>query len=138
MASSFFAVCLLLSITEGFIVFPTPKATTFLKKNVDTRMIKAKANNDEKDPRAYLRDSETRGAILFGTVLLINVWLFSIPPSFRRTEICLTPNTGPRADCSTWNEFFADVKTYYENGGGIQFDFSIDPAKKAAFFHNNE
>jgi hypothetical protein len=69
-----------------------------------------------------------RGLIIFPIVFLLNVWMFTIPPEFRRTKICndeqsqLYPN-----QCMTMPQWMNGVKEYYKNGGGIHFDFSIDP-----------
>lgn len=76
-------------------------------------------------------DGAGRGVYLMAIVLAINIWLFSIPPSFRRAKICVgDPAETPQVavgDCVTSDQWIADVKDYYKNGGGIQWDFSIDP-----------
>jgi hypothetical protein len=65
-------------------------------------------------------------------VLLANVWVFSIPPEFRRAYICPNPsceaNRVACKNCVTLEEWTNGIQDYYRNGGGIQFDFSIDPA----------
>lgn len=33
-------------------------------------------------------DGSDRGAVLMGIVFLVSVWIFSIPPEFRRAHIC--------------------------------------------------
>lgn len=58
-------------------------------------------------------------------VMILNVWLFSIPPDLRRQEICLERRTST-LDCSTLGEWIGQVEEYYQNGGGINFDFSIE------------
>jgi len=76
-------------------------------------------------------DGAGRGVYLMAIVLAITIWMFSIPPSFRRAKICtFDPAEAPpqvTVDCVTSDQWIADVKDYYKNGGGIQWDFSIDP-----------
>lgn len=66
-------------------------------------------------------------------VLTICVWFFTVPPSFRRAHICSVEpelyNVDPT--CVSLQEWTGDVQKYYKNGGGIQWDFSVDPATKA-------
>lgn len=66
-----------------------------------------------------------RGEVILPFVLAICIWMFSIPPEFRRARICPTAVTS--ADCVTGAQWMEDVQNYYKNGGGIQWDFSIDP-----------
>ncbi len=79
---------------------------------------------------AVYGDSEKRGTILLGFVLLLNVWIFSIPTELRRGHFCFTENCSlNRArcnDCLTFPEWFGEVRSYYANGGGINFDFSVE------------
>lgn len=73
-----------------------------------------------------------RGPIILSLALLIVVWIFSIPPEFRRAKICTLPvcveNRAACNDCQTTTELREGIIDYYRNGGGIKFDFSIDPA----------
>jgi hypothetical protein len=73
-----------------------------------------------------------RGPILLVLSLVLVIWLFSIPPEFRRARICTLPvcveNRAACNDCKTTTELREGIVEYYRNGGGIQFDFSIDPA----------
>jgi hypothetical protein len=78
-----------------------------------------------------------RGIPILGLVLLACVWLFTIPPEFRRAYIC--PDSCAKVEyqaapacqeCVTGEEWINGVKEYYKNGGGIQWDFSIDPNSK--------
>ncbi|GAX24180.1 hypothetical protein FisN_4Lh269 [Fistulifera solaris] len=74
-----------------------------------------------------------RGLVLFGFVLFLCVWLFSIPPEFRRAYFCspaCEENPIYCNDCVTPKEWVSGIVEYYQNGGGIQFDFSIDPKTK--------
>ncbi len=84
------------------------------------------ANPDSNDPDPT---GMKRGLILFPTVLLIAIWLFSIPPEFRRARICSEQQVidYPDSKCMTATNWVGGVKDYYMNGGGVQFDFTIDP-----------
>ena len=83
----------------------------------------------EKDAVSY--DGSGRGRYLFGLVLFICIWQFSIPPTFRRAKFCPPACAKERAlcrkPCVTIEEWTSDIVQYYKNGGGIQWDFSIDP-----------
>lgn len=75
-----------------------------------------------------------RGLPIMALALLATIWSFSIPPEFRRAYICsdrcsLAENRArPQCNsCVTGEEWINGVKQYYRDGGGIQFDFSIDP-----------
>eukprot|EP00586_Coscinodiscus_wailesii_P020781 CAMPEP_0172515972 /NCGR_PEP_ID=MMETSP1066-20121228/272327_1 /TAXON_ID=671091 /ORGANISM="Coscinodiscus wailesii, Strain CCMP2513" /LENGTH=167 /DNA_ID=CAMNT_0013297259 /DNA_START=38 /DNA_END=541 /DNA_ORIENTATION=+ len=76
----------------------------------------------------YWDDMQRRGRYFLGFVLLTTVWLFSVPPEFRRAVIC-TQEGEP--NCVTARDWSSGIAEYYRNGGGIQFDFSIDPATLA-------
>lgn len=74
------------------------------------------------EPSQYLKASEERGTAIFIFVLAVNVWLFSLPPEFRRTEICLGTRVNP-GDCVTFNEWAQQVKSYYDAGKPlVRFD----------------
>jgi len=83
---------------------------------------------------------EGRGAILLGIVLLFNVWIFSIPPSFRRAYICSSPACEEQRcnDCVTLTEWTDGIKDYYQNGGGIQFDFTVAQETKDLWSGNKK
>lgn len=70
-----------------------------------------------------------RGAILLPIVLLVNVWMFSIPVEYRRARICSEQQVreNPNSKCMTADSWKQGVADYYANGGGIKFDFSVDP-----------
>jgi hypothetical protein len=77
-------------------------------------------------------DGMGRGIVLQVIVLIICAWLFTIPPEFRRTYFCPAENYcqepgSCEKPCTTYKEWFRNVGDYYKNGGGIQWDFSIDP-----------
>jgi hypothetical protein len=79
-------------------------------------------------------DGKNRGYVIQTIVLSICVWFFSIPPEFRRTHFCPTSrcveNRTTCYDCVTFGEWKVRVADYYKGGGGVHFDFSIDPATK--------
>lgn len=70
-----------------------------------------------------------RGAILLPIVLLVNVWMFSIPVEYRRARICSEQQVreNPASKCMTVDAWREGVADYYANGGGIKFDLSVDP-----------
>ena len=77
-------------------------------------------------------DGTGAGNIIFACVLAICVWLFTIPPDFRRAYFCpdsiyCREDQSLCENCVTWNEWFNAIRDYYKGGGGIQWDFSIDP-----------
>lgn len=83
-------------------------------------------------------DGSGRGNFILALSILVCVWIFSIPPEFRRAHFCTTaPCVENRAacyDCVTFDEWRTKLKTYYDNGGGLQFDFTIDPNSKQKFY----
>lgn len=88
-----------------------------------------KTNNDDKISVSY--DGVGRGRYILVLVLFICIWQFSIPPTFRRAKFCppacAKERTMCRNQCVTVEEWTTDIAEYYRNGGGIQWDFSIDP-----------
>ena len=69
-----------------------------------------------------------RGKVLLLLVLIVNVWMFSIPVEFRRARLCNEEDTRlyPDKHCTTMEAWRMGVVDYYANGGGIKFDFSIE------------
>ena len=92
-------------------------------------------NNGDQNKPSYDMNADmggqSRGVPLGLLVLAIVVWSFSIPPEFRRAHFCTSDrcvaNRSRCYDCVTVGEWTQDVKDYYANGGGIQWDFSVDP-----------
>lgn len=83
-------------------------------------------------------DGIGRGIPILGLVLVVILWTFTIPPEFRRAYICVDAcneyRDAPQCNnCVTGEEWSNGVKEYYRNGGGIQWDFSIDPNSKIKF-----
>jgi hypothetical protein len=85
------------------------------------------SKDDEPYDTGYVTGSTT-GAFLMAFVLLINIWIFSIPTEFRRARICKEEDVMmyPNKNCITAKEWTKGVGDYYKNGGGVQFDFSIE------------
>ena len=86
---------------------------------------------NSKDNRpSFQAASEQRGAVLLSLTLLLNVWAFSIPVELRRDHFCFgercAANRSRCSDCVTFKEWYGKVKEYYANGGGVQFDFSVE------------
>lgn len=85
-------------------------------------------------------DGTGRGNYILTFVLFVVLWTFSIPVEFRRAHICQTQrcidNRAACYDCVTPEEWKAGIVEYYKGGGGVQFDFSIDPATKAKFMES--
>jgi hypothetical protein len=83
---------------------------------------------------AVYGESEERGAIFFGLVMLLAVWSFSIPVEFRRAYFCTSdPCVENRAQCNncvTLEEWKSDIGQFYKStppSQWVKFDFSIDP-----------
>jgi len=71
------------------------------------------------------------GVVILTFVMVIILWGFTIPPSIRRSTICTDdrclPNRSRCYDCKTLGELKKEVEDYYAGGGGIKWDFSVDP-----------
>jgi hypothetical protein len=76
-------------------------------------------------------DGSRRGGYIFALVVAFCVWQFTIPPKFRRAHFCSSEacvqQRSSCSDCVTIQEWTSDIADYYRGGGGIQWDFSIDP-----------
>lgn len=76
---------------------------------------------------------EGAGTALLAMSLLLSAWLFTVPPEFRRAYLCpaelfvLDVPVEERRECTPLSQWFADVFDYYRQGGGIQWDFTVDP-----------
>ena len=72
--------------------------------------------------------------------LLVCAWFFTIPPEFRRARYCgstyCADNRAECNNCKTVGELQHDIQDYYRHGGGIKWDFSIDPVTQAEFYAN--
>lgn len=78
-----------------------------------------------------LKESEERGSVLFAVLFALLLWMFTLPPEFRRAYPCISTqcvsNRVKCNNCVTLSEWTNGVIDYYVSGGGVQFDFSIDP-----------
>lgn len=58
-----------------------------------------------------------RGMYLWGIVIALNIWFFSIPVEFRRTRICNEADTiAYPTRCMTSEQFRTGIADYYKNG----------------------
>lgn len=89
-------------------------------------MFKREKNDDENEPDPL---GLKRGRILLPLVFGIGVWFFTVPPEFRRARFCTEEQVvaNPDSKCITMGDWVSNLKEYYSNGGGIQWDFSVDP-----------
>mmetsp|Transcript_30602 Transcript_30602/g.46961 ORF Transcript_30602/g.46961 Transcript_30602/m.46961 type:complete len:197 (+) Transcript_30602:110-700(+) len=85
---------------------------------------------ERKTPSDNVTGTGARGQVIFAFALAFCIWLFTIPSEFRRAYICSSSacvqNRASCSDCKTLGELRQGVAEYYRNGGGIQFDFSIE------------
>jgi hypothetical protein len=90
---------------------------------------------EKQKPSANI-DGVAQGQVILGVALLVCVWFFTVPPSFRRAKICVSDTSQVcvegSCNCVLFQDWSNDIVEYYKNGGGIQWDFSIDPATVAA------
>ena len=109
----------------------TPTSTT-------TSLFASSGNDNDNDttetkPKNYYKETGLyEGYYLLGIVMIVAIWLFSIPVEYRRANICSEEQTRsyPDSNCMTVQTWTSGIAQYYKNGGGIQFDFSIDPNSK--------
>lgn len=152
----YIATCSCLRRCDGFFVTPvggllpcvtTTTTTTSDVKNRQTlpvqsssgtQLFLANDNNNTLSKKKVNDGTQGRGLILFGLVLALNVWMFSLPASFRRRNVCnddvyqrIVVDSGvkPNDDryCITMEMWKQSIVDYYKNGGGVEFDLSIDP-----------
>jgi hypothetical protein len=97
-------------------------------------------NNINNKKKQVAADGTQRGAWLLGAVLLACLWIFTIPPEFRRAYLCGSDRCVQNRsaylcnDCMTPDEWKQGIVDYYRSGGGVKFDFSIDPNSKMKLF----
>ncbi|KAJ1460336.1 hypothetical protein M885DRAFT_509278 [Pelagophyceae sp. CCMP2097] len=102
------------------------------------RALKKDEASSEATPRTWnagnkvLAGADARGRVFLGLVLLVNVWSFSVPPEIRRAHVCTTSVVGQKNgySCVSFRDWRQSVTDYYAQGGGVHFDFSVDPASK--------
>lgn len=113
----------------GSLLLPTLPATRTFSTAVSP--LQLSANKKKTSDYKQVDDGRSVGFVLLAISLGFAVWLFTIPPTFRRAYLCpsdyfVNESTEVR-ECTTLREWFAGVSDYYDKGGGIQWDFSIDP-----------
>eukprot|EP00585_Thalassiosira_rotula_P002516 CAMPEP_0196134700 /NCGR_PEP_ID=MMETSP0910-20130528/3538_1 /TAXON_ID=49265 /ORGANISM="Thalassiosira rotula, Strain GSO102" /LENGTH=115 /DNA_ID=CAMNT_0041394687 /DNA_START=247 /DNA_END=594 /DNA_ORIENTATION=- len=111
---------------------PSPTTTT----STTTLSVKKKSLSDENystsAPETAKRNAETYGMANGQVILLIamifNVWIFSIPVEFRRAKFCTEEDVrlNPDSHCTTFGMWREGIADYYANGGGVNFDFSVE------------
>lgn len=91
------------------------------------------STEDEKAQSSDYRNSVygtniERGPVLWFISLALCVWSFSIPVEFRRARFCSEQQVidNPTSKCITFGNWAKNIASYYENGGGIQWDFSVE------------
>ena len=110
--------------STGFVPVPHPVAGIHQQQLVSRRR-----------PMFYEPSSQVdgtgRGKYILAFSLASCLWIFSIPTEFRRAIICPSDACAEQRtlcnDCMTRDEWVGGIKEYYRNGGGVKFDFSIDP-----------
>jgi hypothetical protein len=104
-------------------------------KSATNKVSKATTTNRSRENNNI--DGTNQGIIMQWIALLVCIWLFSIPTEFRRAHFCTTnqctTNRSKCYDCVTFGEWIGVIAKYYQNGGGIQFDFSIGDETKEIF-----
>ena len=91
-------------------------------------------DEEEKRRSDAIGGTGLEGKSLLLLSILISVWFFTVPPAFRRSKLCSEAETAQYPDvCMTAGQFSNRVIEYYQNGGGIQWDFSIAPETKAYY-----
>ena len=77
-------------------------------------------------------DGTEAGKYLLFLVLLVNVWAFSIPVEFRRATFCTEEQVrlNPDSHCITFENWKSGIVDYYANGGGVNFDFTVEGGNK--------
>ena len=61
-------------------------------------------------------------------VIAHNVWMFSISTEHIRAKSCSQEQVESKLNwhCMTKEDWWSSVKSYYNNVGGVKFDFSIE------------
>lgn len=77
-------------------------------------------------------DGTDAGKYLLFLVMLVNIWAFSIPVEFRRARFCTEEEVrlNPDSHCITFDNWKSGIIDYYANGGGVQFDFTVEEGNK--------
>ena len=101
------------------IIAPHQKSTTTLNMNFSPP--------GDNDPTGL-----KEGKYLLILVMLINIWAFSIPPEFRRAQFCSEEQVrdNPESNCITFDAWKNGIAEYYNNGGGVNFNFEVEGGNK--------
>jgi hypothetical protein len=134
-----------IALLEGVVSFvPSPALRTgsafvqtvgssspFVLKQPSTRVVSVELSKTPNE--IYGID---RGIPILAFALLLSAWLFTIPPEFRRAHFCASDQCVQARcnNCMTVSEWGSGIQDYYRNGGGIEWDFSIDPNSKMNIF----
>ena len=132
--------------TSNVVIPRSPTSTTIFANNNNNNIDKDKlsplgkaydyAISGEKN---FFSDPQNRGIVLLTVVVSACLWFFTIPPHFRRQNICqsleqyeqlqfLNPHQNDNYEGCITREMWNDsIVEYYKNGGGIEIDFSVDP-----------
>ncbi|KAL7494817.1 hypothetical protein ACHAWT_005968 [Skeletonema menzelii] len=104
---------------QTFVSHPTDTTTTALQMSG--------GSNPDVDT-----DGTDAGKYLLFLVLLVNVWAFSIPVEFRRARFCSEEDVrlNPDSHCITFENWKSGIVDYYANGGGVNFDFTVEEGNK--------
>ena len=125
-------------------VLPTKSSTSLFANNNDIDKDKLSPLGKAYDyaisgEKNFFSDPQNRGVVLLTIVVSACLWFFTIPPHFRRQNICssqevyeqlqfLNPNQNDNYEGCITREMWNDsIVEYYKNGGGIEIDFSVDP-----------
>lgn len=107
--------------------FPSYKNSQWISTSSNHGALQMAANDEERTKSSRI-DGSVGGTYFLAAVLLVNVWLFSIPTEFRRAHLYPEGNAGIYSDPKgmTAKDWASGVAQYYANGGGIKFDFSVE------------
>ena len=108
---------------QTFVSHPTDTTTT----TTTTALQMSGGSNPDVDT-----DGTEAGKYLLFLVLLVNVWAFSIPVEFRRATFCTEEQVrlNPDSHCITFENWKSGIVDYYANGGGVNFDFTVEGGNK--------
>mmetsp|Transcript_20847 Transcript_20847/g.31335 ORF Transcript_20847/g.31335 Transcript_20847/m.31335 type:complete len:185 (-) Transcript_20847:188-742(-) len=108
-----------ISTQQTFLSYPADGTTTSLQMSG--------GSNPDVDT-----DGIGAGKYLLFLVMLVNVWAFSIPVEFRRAQFCTEEQVrlNPDSHCITFENWKSGIIDHYANGGGVDFDFTVEEGNK--------
>ena len=113
-----------------------PKLTASRTSSATATVLHAKNDGSEdtdNEPKGYTKETGlVEGYYLFGLAMLVSIWMFSVPVEYRRAQLCSEQEVidNPTSNCMTMDTWTSGIADYYRNGGGVKFDFSVDPNSK--------